>query len=119
MSGAPLSSNQQTVLFGLGDLGAFQTTLPLISAPLMAPRESAIPPRAARSAPSRRIVQQNRRATLHQEALKFCCSRLLKLAFRGFRMHSTSGSTSASADEPSRRESSPSPAPTLNVTALL
>ena len=35
MSGAPLSSNQ-TVLFGLGDLEAFQTALQLTSAPLMA-----------------------------------------------------------------------------------
>ena len=35
MSGAPLPSNQ-TVLFGLGDLEAFQTALRLISAPLMA-----------------------------------------------------------------------------------
>ena len=66
------------------------------------PRESAIPPRAARSAPSRRIVQQNRRAALHQAALKFCSSRLLKLAFRGFRMHSAFGSTSASAPRRAR-----------------
>ena len=34
-SGAPLSSNQ-TVLFELGDLEAFQTALRLISAPRMA-----------------------------------------------------------------------------------
>ena len=35
MSGAPLSSNP-TILFGLGDLGTFQTALRLISEPLMA-----------------------------------------------------------------------------------
>ena len=74
-----------------------------------------IPPPTARSAPSRRIVQQNRRAALHQAALKFCSNRLLKLAFRGFRMHSAFGSTSASADEASRRASSPSPAPSQEM----
>ena len=36
-------------------------------------------------------------------------------AFRGFRMHSAFGSTSASADGTSRRASSPSPAPTQEV----
>ena len=74
-----------------------------------------IPQPTARSAPSRRIVQQNRRAALHQAALTFCSNRLLKLAFRGFRMHSTFGSTSASADEASRRTSSPSPAPSQEM----
>ena len=71
--------------------------------------------RAPRSAPSRRIVQQNRRAALHQAAPKFCSNRLLKRAFRGFRMHSAFRSTSASADETSRRASSPSPAPSQEM----
>ena len=79
------------------------------------PRESAIPPCEARSAPTRRIVKQNRRAALHQAALKFCCNRLLKLAFRGFRMHSASASTSAIADGTSREASSSPSAPSQEM----
>ena len=86
MSGAPLSSNQ-TALFGLGDLETtFQTALRrLTSAPLM--------------------------AHASRQSLRV----LLKLAFRGFRMHSAFGSTSASADETSRRASPSSPAPTQEM----
>lgn len=99
----------------IGRLGDVSGRAPADQRTADGPREPTIPPRAARSAPSRRIVQQNRRAALHQAALKFCCNRLLKLAFRGFRMHSAFGSTSASADEASRRASSPSPAPTQEM----
>ena len=83
---APLPSNQ-TALFGLGDLeAAFQTALRrLTSAPLM--------------------------AHASRQSLRV----LLKLAFRGFRMHSAFGSASESADETSRRASPSSPAPTQEM----
>ena len=99
----------------IGRLGDVSDRAPADQRTADGPRESTIPPRAARSAPSRRIVQQNRREALHQAVLKFYCNRLLKLAFCGFRMHSAFGSTSASADETSRRASSSSPAPTQEM----
>ena len=61
-------------------------------------RESTAPPRAARSAPTRRTDRPNQRAALHQAAQRFCRTRLLKLAFRGLRSTAALASTPTTAN---------------------
>ena len=61
-------------------------------------RESTVPSRKARSAPTRRTDRSNQRAALHQAAQRFCRIRLLKLAFRGFRSTAALASTPATAN---------------------
>ena len=62
-------------------------------------RESTVPLRKARSAPTRRTDRSNQRAALHQEAqIIFCRIRLLKLAFRGLRSTAALASTPTTAN---------------------
>jgi hypothetical protein len=61
-------------------------------------RESTVPSRKARSAPTRRTDRSNQRAALHQAAQRFCRIRLLKLAFRGLRSTSALASTPTTAN---------------------
>ena len=60
-------------------------------------RESTVPSRTARSAPTRRTDRSNQRAALHQAAQRFCRIRLLKLAFRGLRSTAALASTPTTA----------------------
>ena len=60
-------------------------------------RESTVPSRTARSAPTRRTDRSNQRAALHQAAQRFCRTRLLKLAFRGLRSTAALASTPTTA----------------------
>ena len=61
-------------------------------------RESTVPSRTARSAPTRRTDRSNQRAALHQAAQRFCRIRLLKLAFRGLRSTAALASTPTTAN---------------------
>ena len=61
-------------------------------------RESTVPSRKARSAPTRRTDRSNQRAALHQAAQRFCRIRLLKLAFRGLRSTAALASTPTTAN---------------------
>ena len=61
-------------------------------------RESTVPPRTARSAPTRRADRSNQRVALLQAAQRCCRIRLLKLAFRGLRSTAALASTPTTAN---------------------
>ena len=61
-------------------------------------RESTVPPRTARTAPTRRTDRPNQRAVLHQAAQRYFRIRLLKLAFRGLRSTATLASMPTTAN---------------------
>ena len=85
-------------------------------------RESAFPPRAARSAPTRRTDRLNQRAALHQAAQIFCRFWLLKLAFRGLRSTAALASTPTTANAasaPSRRAATTTSEPMQDAAGAL
>ena len=61
-------------------------------------RESTVPSRKARSAPTRRTDRSNQRAALHRAAQRFCRIRLLKLGIRGLRSTAALASTPTAAN---------------------
>ena len=82
-------------------------------------RESTVPSRTARSAPTRRTDRSNQRAALHQAAQRFCRIRLLKLAFRGLCSTAALASTptTANASSASSRRTATTTSEPMNDSA--